>query len=102
MFTNCSSEKNTLASISYHNLTARYNAFYYARNGIRSIEKQIDQNHKDDYDHILTVYSPLDTSLISQFRETLDDVIKKSSLIIINHKNSKLCDMFAAVFYFMR
>jgi len=88
----CSAEKNALPNIYFHNLTAHYNAYYYARNGIRSIESQIAKNQKDDYDHILPVYTPLDTAFLKQFKETLDDVIKKSSLIIINHKNSKWVD----------
>lgn len=88
----CSSEKNTLLSISYHNLTAHYNAYYYARNGIRSVESEILKNHKDDYDHFLPVYPPLDTTFTKQFEETLNDVVKKTSLAIVNHGNSKWVD----------
>lgn len=88
----CSAEKNTLVSRAYHNLTARYNAYFLANERMKEIEAIYWQNHDDNYYNILSIYPKVDTVMASYVKEPLEDCIVKASLAIQNHKNSKWVD----------
>jgi len=88
----CSAEKTNVISRTYHNTTARYNAYYYAKEGIKTIEKGINTAYQNDYDHILKVFAPLDSLHATTYKAEIDDVLKKASISIQNHKNSKWVD----------
>lgn len=90
--TSCSAEKNTLVSRAYHNLTARYNAYFLANERMKEIEAIYWQNHDDNYYNILSIYPKVDTIIASYVQEPLEDCIIKASLAIQNHKNSKWVD----------
>lgn len=88
----CSAEKNTLMSKAYHNLTARYNAYFLANERMKEIEAIYWQNHDDNYYNILSIYPQVDTVMAAYVQEPLEDCIIKASLAIQNHKNSKWVD----------
>lgn len=84
----CASHKKNFFSKTYHNTTARYNAFYIANENINEVELAIATNHKNNYNKILGVYHDIDSSTIDGVREQLDDAIVKASLSIQRHENS--------------
>lgn len=88
----CSAEKNTLVSKSYHNLTAHFNAYFLANEAMKEIEATYWQNHDDNYYNILSIFPTVDTITASTVQAPLEDCIKKASLAIQNHKNSKWVD----------
>jgi len=88
----CSSEKTNTISISYHNTTARYNAYYIARERIREIESSIIASQDNNYDYILNVLPPLDSTIASTYKAQIEDCLKKASLVIQNHPNSRWVD----------
>ncbi len=88
----CSAEKTNIISTTYHNTTAKYNAYYYARERIREIETGIENSHQNNYDFILKVFPPFDSTNASTYRTQIEDCIKKASIAINNHKNSKWVD----------
>lgn len=88
----CSSEKTNAISISYHNTTARYNAYYIARERIREIESSIIASQDNNYDDILNVLPPLDSSIANTYDAQIEDCLKKASLVIQNHPNSRWVD----------
>jgi len=88
----CSSEKNNAISISYHNTTAKYNAYFIARERIREIENSILQSQDNNYDQILNVLPPLDSSIAHTYGPQIEDCLRKASLVIQNHVNSKWVD----------
>ncbi len=88
----CSAEKKTLVSRSYHNLTARFNAYFLANERMKEIEAAYWQNQEDNYYDILRIYPKVDTVTASGLQEPLEDCIKKASIAIQNHKNSKWMD----------
>ena len=88
----CSAEKNTLVSKAYHNLTARYNAYFLAKERMKEIEAIYWQNHDDNYYNILSIFPKVDTVTATFVQEPLEDCIIKASLAIQNHKNSKWVD----------
>ena len=88
----CSSEKNTLVSRAYHNTTAHYNAYFYANERINEVESSIEKSRDNNYNYILNIFPRFDTSYATTYENQLEDVIKKASLAIQNHGNSKWVD----------
>ena len=88
----CSAERKNPISKGFHNTTARYNAYYYAKERIKEIEGIIDQGEEHNYNEVLNIYPKFDTALSSSFRVQTEDCIKKASIAIQIHKNSKWVD----------
>lgn len=88
----CSSEKNTLVSKTYHNITAHYNAYFYANERLNEVKQAIGDNFEPNYNRILEVFTPIDTSVVASNQDKLDDVVKKAATAIQFHKNSDWVD----------
>lgn len=88
----CSAERKNLISKTYHNTTARYNAYFYAKNRILEIEQINWEAHENNYDKILRIYPELDSTLAETYQEQTEDAIQKASIAIERHKNSKWVD----------
>jgi len=88
----CSAERKNILSKTYHNTTARYNAYFYAKERIKEIEEIVDGNYDNDYDNILHIYPEIDSILAANYQTELDDCIKKASIAIQRHQNSKWVD----------
>lgn len=88
----CSSEQTTVTSNVYHNLTAHYNGYYYAKEKIREIEQIIQQSLDDDHNQVLRLYPKLDSTLAKTYRKDTEEAIKMASISIQRHPNSKWVD----------
>lgn len=88
----CSSEKNTVTSKAYHNVTAHYNGYFYAREEITKIEETIRKSHVDDYNRILRIFPSFDSVLAKGYDKEVQEAVKMASLAIQRHKNSKWVD----------
>ncbi len=88
----CSAERKNLISKTYHNTTARYNAYFYARNSIEEIREINWNSHENNYNKILRIYPELDSVLAETYKEETEDAIQKASIAIERHKNSKWVD----------
>lgn len=85
VFASCKTNKNTFIHRGYHNLTARFNGYYYATESIKEGEDKIRSAYKYDYDRLLPVYIvPNNETAKSTFPE-FDKAIKKSSTCIQRH-----------------
>ena len=85
----CSSEQNTITASIYHNLTAHYNGYYYAREKTREVEKVILKSLDDDHNQILRLFPKLDTVLAKSYSKDTDEIIKMASISIQHHPNSQ-------------
>jgi tetratricopeptide (TPR) repeat protein len=88
----CSSESNTWTSKAFHNTTAHYNGYYYAREEITKIENTIRKSQKDDYNNVLPLFSRLDSVLALSYDNEIQEAIKMASIAIQRHPNSKWVD----------
>lgn len=88
----CSSEKNTITSKVYHNVTAHYNGYWYANEEIRKIEETILRNQVDDYNAVLKLYPTFDSALAKSYDEEIQEAIKMASIAIQRHPNSNWVD----------
>ena len=92
MIAGCSSEKTTLVSKTYHNITAHYNAYFYANQRFMEVQEAVETSFQPNYNRILDVFTPIDTTVVASNQEKLDDAIKKAALAIQFHKNSDWVD----------
>ncbi|MDO8999234.1 MAG: tetratricopeptide repeat protein [Bacteroidota bacterium] len=84
-FVACSTKKNTFVGRGYHNLTARFNGYYYSCVNIDDGIFKIEKNNKENFDKILPVYIyPQGDKAKATFPE-FDKAIKKSSTCIQRH-----------------
>lgn len=98
LLSGCKTNKNTFVHRGYHNLTARYNGYYYATESIKDGEDKIRTSYKYDYDQYLPVFLvPTNETAKATFPE-FDKAIKKSSNCIQRHtiKDKKSNEVFTA------
>ncbi len=76
----------------YHNTTARYNAYFYANERINEVEQKLYAEGERNYNKILPIYITLDSSSAKANEALIEDVIKKASIAIQRHENSKWVD----------
>ena len=92
LIASCSPERKNFLSKSFHNTTARYNAYFYAHKGIQDVENAIEESHQNNFNEILKIFSDVDSGVISTMRDQLEEVIKKASIAIQRHPNSRWVD----------
>lgn len=88
----CSVEQNSITSNAYHNLTAHYNGYYYAREKTREVEAVIARSLDDDPNQILRLFPKIDSTLAKSYVKDTEEIIKMASLSIQRHPNSKWVD----------
>ncbi len=88
----CSSESTAPLNKAFHNTTAHFNAYFIGLEKIKQVEADIWKSMKPDYNHVLWVYPPLDSTMAETYKNELEDCIKKASIVIQYHKNSKWVD----------
>ncbi|MBK5286477.1 MAG: hypothetical protein JJE25_13845, partial [Bacteroidia bacterium] len=69
----------------YHNTTAHYNGYYHGKLRMKDAVDKLAQQHVDKYDRILSVYRFADAQKAKSIFPDMDEVIKKSSLVIQRH-----------------
>jgi len=88
----CSQESSSYVSRAFHNTTAKFNAYFLAKEKMLEIEKDIEEMHVDDYNVIIDVLPAIDSSKTSSLKEKFDYCTEKASLPIRKHKNSNWVD----------
>ncbi|MCS6820192.1 MAG: tetratricopeptide repeat protein [Chitinophagales bacterium] len=76
----------------YHDITSRYNAYHNAYEKWKATIKNIENNHKDDFKEVISVFSYTDPKETSAFSSDCDDIIKRSSTAIQYHPYSNWSD----------
>ncbi|WP_053406606.1 hypothetical protein [Persicobacter sp. CCB-QB2] len=84
----CSAEKSKKGSTPYHNTAARFNGYFYAKEEIKEIEKNILDSNPDNFNDFLYVFPTVDSTIANANQEQLDEVIKMASLAIQRHPGS--------------
>ncbi len=92
LLVSCSTERKNVISKTFHNTTAHYNAYFYAKQNIQEIEAILEENRDNDYNNILKIYPELDSTLAVSYNSQVEEAIKKASIAIERHKNSKWVD----------
>ena len=88
----CSSTSTSWSSKAFHNTTAHYNGYFYAKDEIEKIEKGNLSAQADDYNYTLRLFPQLDTARAKGYDKEIQEAIKMASLAIQRHPNSKWVD----------
>ena len=88
----CSIEQRSITSNAFHNVTAHYNGYYYAREKALEVEKLIAKTLDDDPTEILRLFAGLDTTNAKTYVKDTEEIIKMASISIQRHPNSKWVD----------
>ena len=88
----CSSQKDTFTNRLYHNTTARFNAYYYAKEKILELEKEIQNEYQEDFSQVLPVFYPIDSATVEAKEELLKEAREMASKAVDWHKISDWVD----------
>ncbi len=91
-FSGCSVEHNNALSKNYHNVLARYNGYFLAREKMKEVEASFVKSHIDNYDRVLEVFPTVTEAGSKAASAPLEEVVKKASIPIQRHKNSQWVD----------
>ncbi|HEU4716426.1 MAG TPA: tetratricopeptide repeat protein, partial [Bacteroidia bacterium] len=81
----CSTTKNTFVTRSYHNMTSRYNGYFYAKEAMKSAMLTVDKSYVDDYSQLLPLFKLPITPETKACYTDLEKAIKKSQNVISRH-----------------
>ena len=85
VITGCSTEKNTLLSRNYHNITARYNVYFNGKEAFNNGVRTIDENFVDNYAEILPVFNYGNKTVNEMCASDMDVAITKSIKLLTKH-----------------
>ena len=92
LFGSCSQEKKTWSSLAWHNTLAHYNGYFIAREKMKEYEADQLTAFKDNYNRVLEVYPFPALGSAASANASMEEVIKKASIPVQRHKNSKWVD----------
>jgi tetratricopeptide (TPR) repeat protein len=81
----CSTKKNTFASRNYHNLTSRYNGYFYAKESMKDAKDKVERSYVDDYSQVIPLWKMPNTPETKGCYPDLEKAIKKSTMVIERH-----------------
>lgn len=76
----------------YHNLTARYNAYFLANERMQETEKKLFLKRIEDYNKILDVQPFIDTNTMKSHDQDIKYCLEKASIIYHKHDESNWMD----------
>lgn len=85
LLASCSTKKNTMVSRTYHNITARYNGYYYSCVNIDDGIYKIERSHKENFEKVLPVFIYPSAEKAKNTFPEFDKAIKKSTFCIQRH-----------------
>ncbi|MGC4023115.1 MAG: hypothetical protein QM734_14795 [Cyclobacteriaceae bacterium] len=88
----CGVEQTSITGKIFHNTTAHFNGYFYAKEGALEVEQLILKSLDDDHNKILLLYPRLDTVLAKLYKKNTDEIIKMASISIQRHPNSEWVD----------
>lgn len=82
----CTTRKDGFAYRVFHNTTARYNGYFYAKEAMREARGILKENHKEDWDEVLPLFVYGKDEDAEQIFPLMERAIEKSSRVIDRHK----------------
>ncbi|WP_297089205.1 tetratricopeptide repeat protein [uncultured Draconibacterium sp.] len=89
VFAGCSTEKNTRASRTFHNVTSRYNIYFNANEAVKEGVATIEERIEDDFTRVLPIYKESDPSTIRMVKSDMDYAVVKCSKLVEIHSITK-------------
>ncbi len=91
-FSSCKRLEGTKLADFYHNVTARFNAYFNGKERLLVVEARLFETHPDNYNTILDIFAVGNEQTSKAAISDLDIIIKKGSRVILKHPTSKWVD----------
>lgn len=85
MIGSCTTERDGFLYRGFHNLTARYNGFFYANESMKEARVVLSDAHEEDYDKILPVFIYGDEETAQGIYPQMERAIEKTTNVIDRH-----------------
>ena len=85
LYNNCTTEKNTSVTRTYHNITSRYNIFFNGSESFKKGEARAEKDFADNYSQILPVFFYSDKSTPGIVASDMNRTIQKAAKVITLH-----------------
>lgn len=85
LYQRCSTEKNTFASRTYHNVTSQYNVYFNGNESLKAGVERIETSIEDDFTRMLPIYKESDPSAANLVKSDMDNAVIKASKLIEIH-----------------
>ena len=85
VMSSCSQKKNNFMTRSYHNVNAKYNGYFNAKEEYKKGVLKVENAHKDNYRELLPLFILGDEEMAKSVATEMDVTIKKSSRVIQFH-----------------
>lgn len=89
IFAGCSTEKNTRASRTFHNVTSKYNVYFNANESVKEGVLTINERIEDDFTRLLPIYKESDPSTVRMVKSDMDYAVVKCSKLVEIHSITK-------------
>ncbi|QIX61957.1 tetratricopeptide repeat protein [Hymenobacter sp. BT18] len=87
----CASERGPVGR-TYQNIVARDNAYFLAREKMRTVEEDLNKARLNDYNRVLPLFPTIDSLTAVRLAPDMEDIIKKTSIPIQYHPGSDWTD----------
>ncbi|MFC2115455.1 tetratricopeptide repeat protein [Bacteroidota bacterium] len=85
VFGACSTEKNTMVTRSFHNVTSRYNIFFNGNESFKRGVRKMEESHMDDFTSILPIFQYGDENTAGAIASEMERAIQKATKVITLH-----------------
>jgi tetratricopeptide (TPR) repeat protein len=88
----CSQYSTKPFAIAFHNINAKYNAIWQAERLEKEVYKKLSEEKTDNYRQVLPIIAEFDSIELKKYTVDIDKIIKKASIAIDRHQNSRYID----------
>ena len=85
----CQSLKGTKIYYFWHNMNARFNGYFNAKEKMLDVENMLFDQKVDNFNRIIDVFTVTDDKTKDTYKKELESIISKSSTVITKHGTSK-------------
>jgi outer membrane protein assembly factor BamD (BamD/ComL family) len=85
----CSTEKNTVVSRAYNNVTAHYNVYFNGKESLHAGVAKINNSFEDDYSKVLPLFKSSNPTTATAATSDMDNAVMKGSKLIQTHSITK-------------
>ncbi|SHF57543.1 Tetratricopeptide repeat-containing protein [Mariniphaga anaerophila] len=85
LYQRCSTEKNTFATRTFHNVTSQYNVYFNGNESFKAGVERIETSIEDDFTRLLPIYKESDPSAANLAKADMDNAVLKASKLIELH-----------------
>lgn len=89
LFSGCSTEKNTTATRTFHNVTSKYNIYFNANESVKAGLVNVNERIEDDFTRILPIFKESDPAVARLVKSDMDNAVVKCSKLIEIHSLTK-------------